>query len=865
MKNLALIIVSMSVISSFAVVALDDTVVSNIPWRNKIDAALLDKMEKTSLNEEITVCIWYDDIDQDEVNQLTTKTTGLTPESCSIIKELPSQSLITSLQNGDKKAEKQMNDYLSITQEVRTSERLRTRTYVNERRNISVDKYTKKSKQIINQLSLIENNVIFCSEFAPMIVTKLTKNGIENAAKHNIISKIDLYVDFDILDPNEVLNSDDSDDSKYAKYSMKLEEVYEVYGLSGNGVNVGLLEKNVPGLYTNSEFVLGYDLSDITIVQSQDYTVSPGVYEDSNLHDHANNTARIMMHNEYGIAPNINLYATQASLSIGFINLEEMLKFDNENTIDVIEANIALRSEYFNEYEYAYNVWDKYFDHLVAYHNVTIVVAGGNNVSSWGERVNSPGMGYNAITVSGYNNNNNYNDDDDYRMNYSWKNSYVNELDNIEYFGCEKPDVIMPVNFRVAGTSVASPALTAQIALMLELKPSLSLQPQAVKAIVLASCHRKVNSAQAGEEQESMQQGITERQGAGAPDAWAMISIVCQGTYGVGELSGNSHTVNIVQPPYGADNMNVSMAWLKENGHLDNDEDVNVDYTDPDNITIEPEHDLNLQVLRSDGAVTASSSLEHSSTEMCYLSLSNTQFKYQININRNSLSMAKVRYAYAWSTNEMKETPISTEGIYYLKNSANGRYVTYNTSSTTPQAVMRSVTSQLAFSNAHMWILQQDENAVNLSSGYGASKLYLGYDDTASGTNVTSQLVNVAFPMNIEYNEDGTVSVYNTDKSRILTYSGSSVVWKTINSATSTVLSNQKWYFEKVNYLSSDANMDGAIGENSVGEYLDALTIQRYLVGLETFSSVQCYLADVDGDGDVTIVDAQKITLLYNN
>lgn len=230
--------------------------------------------------------------------------------------------------------------------------------------------------------------------------------------------------------------------------------------------------------------------------------------------------------------------------------------------------------------------------------------------------------------------------------------------------GCEKPDVIMPSNFPGGGTSVASPALTAEIALMLELKPSLSLHPQEIKAIVLASCHRKVKQTDEQGWQETMEQGITERQGAGAPDAWTMASIISQGTYGSGILNGTETNVDIVQPCYDAQNMNISIAWIKENTAEVIEHPERPDQNDAD-ITLGQTSDLNLNILQNN-EIISKSSLTNSSTEMCYFPMSSTDFKYRLNIKQNS-SPTKVRYGYAWSTDNMLSSSVEQSGIYYLK------------------------------------------------------------------------------------------------------------------------------------------------------------------------------------------------------
>lgn len=828
-------------------------------------------MENSDANDKIKVYIWYKDIDQNEVDVLTTKATGLTPESCAVITEFPSAELLTSLEKGEVSAQKQMDNYMERTKADRKKERENTDNYAKKHMEIATAKYNKKSENVRESISLSDNDTVFSSELAPLIIAEMTKEEIEDAVDNPNIEEINLYYECEVLEPSDYVEEPSFYNVSYSKQSLGVNTVNNIYGLTGAGVNVGLVEKNIPGIWEHDSVDFGIDYDEITVIENPNYPITPSKTTQADEHWHSNNSYRVMAHRDYGIAANINKYATIFRQFGTYTHLEELIKLEqnSNNVIDVIEANIAFKiPEYIvdestgdtiNNPSYLYTDYDKYFDHIVSEHNITVVVAGGNKKESFGEKVCAPGMASNVITVSAYDNNNDDIDTNDLRCAHSWRNSTGNQR------GCEKPDVVVPHNFYHGGTSESSPALTAIIALMLELKPSLSLHPEAVKAIVLASCHRKVLPSSSVEPTETMEQGITERQGAGVPNAWTMASIISQGSYGVGALNGGGTTINFEQPPYSAENMNVSVTWIKENTHSINEETNEPECDDSSDITEAPYYNIDLGVLHSDELVT--STLFYSSTEMCYLPLDDTDFKYQIQLTNSSSSTGSIRYGYAWSTNNMY-SPISTnqDGIYYIKNAASERYITYNTASTTPQAVHRSVNAQFPFSDANRWIIQQNNNAYNISSGYGSTKLYLGQSSTLSGTSYTSQLNAVAQDINILYNDDGTVSFLNSTSDRILTYSGSNLIWTTYNSSTSLSQKKNKWFIEKVNYLCGDANMDGSLetggtavnedGESYALPGLDLMFIQDYLVGIESMNNLQLFLSDMDKDGEVSIMDA---------
>lgn len=886
---MVIVIISLSVAPTLAthVVSASRAVISE-------DLAVV--MEECENDEKIKVYLWYKDIDQDEVDVLATKETGLTPEKCEVIEEFPTTELISSLRNGEANAQAQMEAYMERTKPSREAERERTNRYIKTRREISNEKYSQKSKNIRNALSIDDNDNVFSSEFAPMIIAEMTKEEIEIASKNLNVEEISLYYEEVTENPSAT-----EDEGVSAKFSMGLEKVYTVYGLTGEGVNVGLIEGNipgnVPGKVPGTNEVLEIDLDEVTIVESADYPITPNKYVSTSYHWHPYNSLRVMAGVQTGIAKNINMYATNAR----FQNMEEILKLETEDgrTIDVANynfsnwiydryhpENVATSIGEVNE-KFAYHHIEKYLDYLIAHHNITIVVAGGNHGSheedwfladdpntedvdpQWrpGARITSPGMAYNAITVGGYSCAEEDTISDDNLCNYSWKNAYGG------LYGCAKPDVVMPADFPGRGTSVSSPAMTAQIALMLELKPSLALHPQLVKAIVLASCHRKVIQTNAQGGQELITDGITERQGAGAPDAWTMMCIVSQGTYGIGEFIANSAIINFEQPKYGATGMNISIAWLRENTDSNPDSITN----DASDIVEGQACNIDLSVYQNDTLIKTSS-LPYSSTEMCYLNELTSDNKYQIRITQKSLPR-KVRYGYAWSTDNMY-APIRTgqDGVYYIKNKSNEKYITYDLASTTPQVTFENVASQTAYSDVHKWIVKRNNDSYNILTGYGMNELYLGQSSTASGTSLPLQLDTVAQNINIEYNEDGTVCLFNSAKDRILHYNGSALFWIPYDASTTTPTAKQKWYLEKVNYLCGDANMDGELESGGVIENEenneeddivlagpDQTFVQNYITDEYPLSNLQFYLADIDKDGYVTIMDAVGICRLVEN
>ena len=359
--------------------------------------------------------------------------------------------------------------------------------------------------------------------------------------------------------------------------------------------------------------------------------------------------------------------------------------------------------------------------------------------------------------------------------------------------------------------------------------------------------------ANQSETAETMQAGITEKQGAGAPDAWTMVSIICQGSYGIGVLNDSSTNINFVQPPYGAENLNVSVTWIKENTHIINQNSNTYQCDDYSDITEAVSYNIDLELLHND-EIVKTSTLQHSSTEMCYLPLSATDFRYQIRLTNNTNTTASVKYGYAWSTDNMRAAPISDEGVYYIKNVDNEKYITYTETNGTPQVTLSEISTTSVDNSALQWVIE----GMNFIPGCATEKLYLARSSTAIGTSRLASLDDEEQEWYPIYNDDGTVSYINASFNRILSYNGDNVVWDSF-SITSTPTSAQKWRLEKNNYIVADANADGTFSSAEATVNVDAYFVQQYLLGRQTLTNLQFFLSDANRDGDVDIVDALTI------
>ena len=152
---------------------------------------------------------------------------------------------------------------------------------------------------------------------------------------------------------------------------------------------------------------------------------------------------------------------------------------------------------------------DKFYDDVVLNQWRTVAKSAGNTTPGPGcselpldGTITSPGLGYNVITVGGFNDHNSpgWNDDTIYDCS-STKNPTSLHSDR------EKPDLAAPaVNINVVapgpallldvtGTSVASPVVAGTSALLMELNGRLSVWPEIIRATLMATADHNIEGA----------------------------------------------------------------------------------------------------------------------------------------------------------------------------------------------------------------------------------------------------------------------------------------------------------------------------------------------------------------------------------
>ena len=816
-RILCVLIITSILIGTINIAVCADIIILNDYSENKISSDLYEKMQSV---KKLKVCIWYSDINYDIVEKNIKKKLGFTKRDLEFNSPNLSPNEFDSLIEANKNPYESsaisngiLSDYLEENGETIKLEQLATNAYISNERSIAKAMYMEASNQIMQKHSINDNDIIFNSRYAPMIIAELSPDDIIALSQDSDVLSIEYFDDVSLVSNDESYEYDyswgDIDTYMSTTGIVKLRNASK---LTGKNVRVGMVEGG--GIAPHE------DLAEARFIN---VTVS-------DFDRHATNTARILA-GAKGVATNALLFnypITDLFASNQCMNAIESLLDDN---VQVINLSMSFpMKDYSNETEYS--EIERWIDHIAKMHNVLVVAAVGNtgNNSEHTGIIHQFGKAYNILTVGAYDNKETSNISDDVLYAYS---SYD------ELGGCKKPDIVAGANLLAGGTSSAAPVVTGTVALMLELKPSLAAYPEAIKAILMASCQYKAKPANGNA--ELMSSGLTDKQGAGVFNPYLALCITAAGNYETAVLKCSPETIeqNILfyQPEYSASGMNISLAWIKNNtvnsckGGAINNKDI---------------ADLDLYLYKNDSNnVLAKSINTTSSTEMLYYTgLDKNNFGYKICIR--CFDYAKndeIRYAYAWCTNNERYQNVGEgNGAYYLKNIYTNKYLTLNQNTSDYRL------SPFSGSHNQIFLVNRDEysntfvikNAFENKSGlsYG-NNLILRSDDDISEL----KFIKAA---------SGDLSIHLSISSRycLKEINETTLTW---NSNISSDKGSELWRLEKISYKLGD------IDTNYIIDTEDSILILQAASKQITLNNMQNFLADVDNDGSVTVSDAQEI------
>jgi len=202
---------------------------------------------------------------------------------------------------------------------------------------------------------------------------------------------------------------------------------------------------------------------------------------------------------------------------------------------------------------------DRYFDYVIRHFAVMLFKSAGNQGGGDG-KITTPGCGYNMFAVG--------NADD--RASHDWDDDVMSPssswVDPIE--GHTKPEVVSCgttittttaaapwIGAQGSGTSYAGPVACGSAALLAQTVPALQVQPEAVRALLMAGAFHNIEGACAR----------SDRDGVGHIDAAASQSAAARGQYHVASLTPASFTngaYDVAVPLVAGDETRLCAVWF---------------------------------------------------------------------------------------------------------------------------------------------------------------------------------------------------------------------------------------------------------------------------------------------------------------
>lgn len=807
----------------------------------KISEDLMEYM--SSSDDRAPVAVWYTDFEMDELESRIQSDIGYTSEDLEADYEMPSSELSDALNEAAQKLNEKYKDttdftckegteiyedgmdylnqlfssHLDATAEARKIEKERTDTYMDSRIRICTEMHYEMAESIIAECDISYENVDYTSRFSPLIVCTLSADEIERLNECEKIQNLTLYDDmvFEEYTEQSVQAPSSSLISSYNtnNASVGVTKARTRTGLTGSGVGIGVygqgniansptelqnLDSSLPGLLDTSHVVTVCNCS------TSCYSVS-----------HHDTWCATVAAGTNGVAPNATLYSSNCNGDAYFTShlakYEELIATNNVKVM--FWENVGVNSS-----TPAYTNMERLVDYSIKDSGVMNVIPAGNRASY----ICDPGNAYNAITVGGF-------------VAGSNSNTFYSDSNYIAGSHCKKPDVIAPAKLgNTSGTSYAAPMVAGMIAMLLEYKPSLAAKPELVKAILMASCHSKVN--------ETMTGRLTNKEGAGIPNMYTMLCIASQQTYGYGCLtSSNNYQQDrfFKMQKYSAGKVNLCMAYLHSGTGNSSGDSLNFD----------------IVLKKRTGTTIQASSYLNSSVEMLYTTAVTSDCKLEV--SESGPYYETSRYGYAWSTSNTEtlglENKKADDMVCFLRNSGSGLYLTQNTTNNTLY--------QTAYTGANnqMWVLHEDPLTQDYNMYNGATKdkgivrgnqISFGYYSAKISTSASYMIDRMNLWDGSEKILFGNYALRTLNSS---TSSGATMAWELFTNTDST----QNWFLEVVPYRKGDVNCNDLIDSTDVTRIQTMAT--NIAVG-QTYPNRDMYLADFDNNGYVETADAVALS-----
>lgn len=395
-------------------------------------------------------------------------------------------------------------------------------TYINAERATAAEMYADKNGEFVaDTFSARTASVNYVSSYSPCVFADLTVDEVAELLAKDEVQRIGYWNEENAsVDANssDSFTSEELGDLTTHLDIIRVDEAQSVYGVSGSGIRIGQIEPGCP--------------IETTVVKRTGYSTD----------DHSNMVYTIMSR----VAPNATYYAASGDTDSNYRSGIEWMIGQGVNVINC-SSGWKVTGNNINVYDER----SRWIDHITYNHDVHFVKSAGNDGEN---KVSSPGMAYNIITVGNTNMTSTY----PIVLSSSYNGAGVTRAFSRTF----KPDVCAPGNYAnskrgLTGTSLSTPLVAGTIALMCQAEPALKTKQHIVKAILAATTlknTRKYVTTDAN----------FEKYGAGMIDARSALWAVYQGHYSTstGTVSSSSTTKNYSMTVTSSDTlMRVALAY----------------------------------------------------------------------------------------------------------------------------------------------------------------------------------------------------------------------------------------------------------------------------------------------------------------
>lgn len=819
---MVMVLIVVSVAPTFAVIAPEDSA-PGVAQVSKINSVLAEKMATATDEELLPVWVWLTDIDTDKLEKDIEQKTGITQKKLDearaeiTFEDSKNTTLSTSATSAETKA--QMEKIASDTEK-----------YLSAKKLLASQSYTTANTAKIRQLGVDNNKITYRSKLTPSFVAYMTKQEAIATSLSNNVVEIGYYEEY--VEEQEEAEVEETTQTRSVEDSTQPPTEYPILDVST--MHTGIKEaiqhddalqkynatgKEITVLHIDGEYVLD-DKELYESIPNRNKVINyaggkeiphsgplPAQYTYSQITSHTNGCVSYLQ----AFAEDVTVYVVAKNSRFDGYNELPYGDPNRLNTYDDIESlilqkKIDLINSSANEVAYAYSqsFSAKWFDAIVSCYNIPLIASAGNsNTNISFTYPIAPASGYNAVAVGIY-----YYNSGRMPSDYTYTTS-TDDTTRVTY----KPDLVVAMN-SFGGTSCGSPVVSAIVAMMMELNPSLKGQPEQIKSILLASCQEKAIRSTSDEAanlpQEQITSGLTPKQGAGKVNALRALNIANFKTYGNGTLEQSENTTlarsitlsslvhgsNAINPPISA-----SLVWFRENTKTTNNS------SNTNSINLGVNNNLFLQFACVDENIDIKSEAVNSGKQFLYCPSAEFDKEYEINVYRNPTNnTSDVKYYYAFGVGDFEKAMNKVE-------------ITGKT------AIGRTL-SATAFTND---TLQAEDGTIIYR--WQVSDSGTGWQDIDGAMARTYTITEAEF--------------------------GKFIRCRVTQRYLGWIHIKQQMPIKVVRF--GDANLDGAV------TILDVTTIQRYLSRQIVFDKEQMLAADVTGDGNVTILDVNQVRSYISN